>query len=259
MGEVNVSIECAAQSSYYTDEELFSLQRYPIPKHIAIIPDGNRRWARKTSAFNPMKGHWAGASIVTTILEAASDLGVKILTVYSFSTENWQRTDPEIQTLFKIFTTYLRENRVRMLEMGVRFGTIGDLTPFPSEVKEEIEKTREATAKGTTIDLVLAMNYGARDEVRRALVSMLGAIERGDLEKEQITEDVINSYLDTAPYGDPELLIRTSGERRISNFLLWQLAYTEVYVTDVLWPDFTPRDLLDAVLDFQKRIRRLGR
>lgn len=254
-----MSFECAAQSPFYTDEELFAVQRLPIPEHIAIIPDGNRRWAKKQSAFNLMKGHWAGASIVTTILEAASDLGVKVLTVYSFSTENWQRPEAEIQTLFTIFKTYLRENRAKMIEMGVRFGTIGNLDPFPKSVKEEIEKTRLATSRGTTIDLVLAMNYGARDEMRRALVSMVGAIERGDLNKEQITEEVINGYLDTAPYCDPELLIRTSGERRISNFLLWQLAYTEVYVTDVLWPDFTPRDLLEAVLDFQKRTRRLGR
>lgn len=254
-----MSFECAAQSPFYTDEELFAVQRLPIPEHIAIIPDGNRRWAKRQSAFNLMKGHWAGASIVTTILEAASDLGVKVLTVYSFSTENWQRPEAEIQTLFTIFKTYLRENREKMIEMGVRFGTIGNLDPFPKSVKEEIEKTRQATSRGTTIDLVLAMNYGARDEMRRALVSMVGAIERGDLNKEQITEEVINGYLDTAPYCDPELLIRTSGERRISNFLLWQLAYTEVYVTDVLWPDFTPRDLLGAVLDFQKRTRRLGR
>ncbi|MCC5831663.1 MAG: di-trans,poly-cis-decaprenylcistransferase [Chlamydiales bacterium] len=254
-----MSFECAVHSSFYSDEELYLVQRHPVPQHIAIIPDGNRRWARRQSCLNPMKGHWAGASIVTTILEAASDLGVKVLTVYSFSTENWKRPKLEIQTLFTIFKTYLRENRARMIEMGVRFGTIGDLTPFPQSVKDEIEKTREATTRGSTIDLVLAMNYGARDEMRRALLSMMGAIERGDLEKEEVTEEVINSYLDTAPYRDPELLIRTSGEKRISNFLLWQLAYTEVYTTEVLWPDFTPRDLMDAVLDFQKRTRRLGK
>ncbi len=254
-----MSLECATPSAFYSNEELAIVQQHPVPKHIAIIPDGNRRWAKKQSAFNLMKGHWAGASILTTIVEAASDLGVEALTVYSFSTENWLRPKQEVQTLFSVFETFLRKNRSKMVGLGVRLGTIGNLAPFPDSLKEEIEKTREATADGKTIDLVLAMNYGARDEMRRALVSMVGAMERGDLEKELITEEVIADYLDTARYIDPELLIRTSGEQRISNFLLWQLAYTEVYVTDVLWPDFTPRDLLDAVLDFQKRIRRLGK
>lgn len=254
-----MSFECGVQSAFYTDEELFLTQQLPIPEHIAIIPDGNRRWAQQRSPLNLMQGHWAGASCVIPIVEAAADLGVKVLTIYSFSTENWHRNKEEIQTLFTIFKNYLDQNLHKMMELGVRFGTIGDLSPFPESLREQIEKTREATANGTTIDLVLAMNYGARDEMRRALMSMIGAVERGDLNKNQITEEVITNYLDTASYRDPELLIRTSGERRISNFLLWQLVYTEVYVTDVLWPNFTPRDLLDAVHDFQKRTRRLGR
>lgn len=254
-----MSIESITQSLYYSDEELSLVQQLPVPKHVAIIPDGNRRWAKRQSFFNLMKGHWAGSSIITGIVEAASDLGIKVLTIYSISTENWHRPAHEVQTILTIFETFLRKNRQKMVDMGVRFETIGDLTPFPPVVQEEIEKTREATAKGDTLDLVLAMNYGARDEMKRALVSMINDYEKGKLDKEQITEEVISSYLDTASYGDPDLLIRAGGEKRISNFLLWQLAYTEVYMTEVLWPDFTPRDLLKAVLDFQKRTRRLGR
>lgn len=231
------------------------MNTHVVPRHVAIIPDGNRRWAQAQPTFNLMKGHWAGASIVTPIVEAAADLGIKVITIYSFSTENWNRPPLEVETLMTIFETYLRENRQRMVEKGVRFGTIGDLTPFPQRVKDEIEITRNATAEGGRIDLVLAMNYGARDEMRRAIRRMVEA----KLSSEEITEETISSHLDTSRYGDPDLLIRTSGEQRISNFLLWQLAYTEVYVTDLLWPDFTPRDLLEAVLDFQKRKRRLGR
>lgn len=231
------------------------MNNHAVPRHVAIIPDGNRRWAQAQSTFNLMKGHWAGASIVTPIVEAAADLGIKVMTIYSFSTENWNRPSHEVETLMTIFETYLRENRQRMVEKGVRLGTIGDLTPFPQKVKDEIEKTRAATGGGERIDLVLAMNYGGRDEMRRAI----RAIVEAKLSHEEITEETISRYLDTSPYGDPDLLIRTSGEQRISNFLLWQLAYTEVYVTDLLWPDFTPRDLFDAVVDFQKRTRRLGR
>lgn len=254
-----MSIECAAQSQCYTNEELALVQQSLIPQHVAIIPDGNRRWAKRHSSFNPMKGHWAGASVVTKIVEAASDLGIKVLTIYTFSTENWQRPHLEVKTLLAIFEKFLRENRLKMVSLGVRFGTIGDTTPFPPEVKKEIKKTIEATHQCEGMDLVLAMNYGARDEMRRAMLSMMRDCEQRKLSRDQITEETITKYLDTAAYGDPELLIRTSGERRISNFLLWQLAYTEVYVSEVLWPDFTPRDLLEAVYDFQKRTRRLGK
>ena len=246
-------------SPYYTDEELREAAKLPVPSHIAVIPDGNRRWAKKQSTLSLMKGHWAGASVVTSIVEAASDLGVKTLTIYAFSTENWSRPALEVKTLMEVFAHFLRENRERMREKGVRFTTIGDLTPFPPKIREEIALTKEMTALGEKIELVLAMNYGARDEMRRAFTSMATDLEEGRLAKEQISEKVITRYLDTASYKDPELLIRTSGEQRISNFLLWQMAYTEVFVTDVLWPDFTPRDLFGAVLDFQKRHRRLGK
>ncbi|MCH9627306.1 MAG: Isoprenyl transferase [Chlamydiales bacterium] len=239
-------------SIHFTEQELEWVFQRPVPKHIAIIPDGNRRWAKQQSACNLMQGHWAGASIVNPILEAASDLGVEVLTIYSFSTENWRRPPHEVKTVLKILETYLRDNRQKMVDMGVHFSTIGDLTPFSQSLKDEVNKTRAATSGENKIHLVLAMNYGARDEMRRAFVSLRD-------QSGEITEEMIDCHLDTARFVDPELLIRTSGERRFSNFLLWQLAYTEIYITDTLWPDFTPRDLLDAVLDFQKRTRRLGK
>ncbi len=241
-------------STHFTEQELDLVRQNPVPQHIAIIPDGNRRWAKRQSTRNLMQGHWAGASIVTTILEAASDLGVEVLTIYSFSTENWRRPLHEVKTVLKILETYLRDNRQKMVDMGVRFSTIGDLNPFSDSLKSEVSKTRAVTSGGNKIELVLAMNYGARDEIRRAFLSLRKEGNKGDL-----TEEVIRRHLDTAHLADPELLIRTSGEQRFSNFLLWQLAYTEIYITDILWPDFTPRDLLDAVLDFQKRTRRLGK
>ncbi|MEZ5315096.1 MAG: polyprenyl diphosphate synthase [Chlamydiales bacterium] len=247
------------QSSIYTDADLRLVQRHPVPKHVAIIPDGNRRWAKQHSSFSLIKGYWIGASIVTKILRGAFDLGIKVLTIYCFSTENWQRPKSEIRNLMMIYTKYLRKYRQQMVKMGIRFRTIGDLTPFPEEMRKEIETTCEATLKETAMDFVLAMNYGGRDEIRRVFLSIIKAMEREELNKDQITEETINRYLDTAPYGDPDLLIRTGGEERLSNFLLWQIAYTEVYMTDILWPDFTPRDLMHSVLDFQKRSRRRGR
>lgn len=248
---------CLEHSQFYSEEELASVRAEYVPAHVAVIPDGNRRWAKQQA--NLMRGHWRGASVLPTIVEAASELGIAALTVYSFSTENWHRPPEEIKTLLHIFKTYLRKNRQRMCDQGVRFETIGDLTPFPQPLKEEIKKTKHATEKGEELTLILAMNYGARDEMRRALISLLQDCEEGKIEKESISEQMISRYLDTSAYCDPELLIRTSGENRLSNFLLWQMAYTEVYVTPVLWPDFTPRDLLYAVKDFQKRTRRLGK
>lgn len=256
---VPVTFECASQSNFFSKKELSRVQSRPIPRHVAIIPDGNRRWAEKQSDFNLMNGHWVGASVVNKIVEAAFDIGIEVLTLYSFSTENWNRTDLEIETILNVIEMFLKENRQLMVEKGVRFETIGDLNPLPESIKDEIYKAKEATRENNSIGLVLALNYGARDEMRRAMLSMIADMEKGLIVKEEIKEETIRGYLDTACYRDPELLIRTSGEKRFSNFLLWQSAYTEIYVTDVLWPDFTPRHLLNAVLDFQRRRRRLGR
>ena len=261
---VNVSSECCSsqKSLYYSGEELASVCESPLPGHVAIIMDGNRRWMQKRffgKITNPLGGHWAGANVLTKIVEAASDLGLKVLTVYGFSTENWGRSPEEVNTLLKIFQTYLENNRAKMVQQEVRFHVIGNLIPFSEELKKSIEMTCQATQGGKGIDVVVALNYGGRDEMRRVVQRISKEILSGRLSQDAVTEEIIASYLDTAPYGDPDLLIRTSGEKRISNFLLWQLAYAEVYVTETLWPDFTPRDLLTAVLDFQKRQRRRGK
>ncbi len=228
-----------------------------IPKHIAIIMDGNRRWA-KNQGLPAMVGHWHGAEALSQIVESAASLGVKVLTVYAFSTENWNRTQEEVDSIMKLFRMYLIGQKDRMVREGVRLGTIGDTRRFPQSVKETLNDVKKATAGGDKIDLVLAVNYGARDDIRRALVSIVEDCQMGRLQKEDITEALIGRYLDTAPWGDPELLIRTSGESRLSNFLLWQISYAEVYITDVLWPDFNELELMKAVAAFQKRMRRVG-
>jgi undecaprenyl diphosphate synthase len=250
-----------SKSAFFSPEELASLQNHALPYHVAMIMDGNRRWAKKNGFLktpHPLSGHWAGAANLIRIVEAASELGIKVLTVFGFSTENWARSPQEIETLLKIFENYLREQRLRMVENGICFDVIGDLSPFSENIKEEIEKTREATKWGEKIDLIIAVNYGGRDEIKRALQKIALHLLSGELKIEQLSEEMISSALDTAEIRDPDLLIRTSGEMRISNFLLWQIAYAEVYVTDVFWPDFTPHDLLAAVREFQKRERRKG-
>jgi undecaprenyl diphosphate synthase len=259
-----VSTDCYTpqRSLHYEEKELIGVRTAPLPRHVAIIMDGNRRWMRKQflgKGGNLLDGHWAGANVVTKIVEAASDLRLKTLTVYGFSTENWGRSREEVNTLLYILKNYLDSNRQKMVEEGVRFHTIGDLSPFSSELRKTVELTSQATAQGNGIDFVVALNYGGRDEMRRVMQKIGQKIQSGEIYPEEITEEMIANLLDTAPFGYPDLLIRTSGEKRISNFLLWQLAYTEVHITETLWPDFTPRDLLMAVLDFQKRQRRIGK
>lgn len=228
-----------------------------IPKHIAIIMDGNRRWAKK-NGVPTMVGHWKGAEVLTQIVEAASNLGVKVLTVYTFSTETWKRTPDEVNALMHLFKMYLSGKKEQMAKEGVRLNAIGDLAKLPLEVKQVLEETKTETAHGQKIELVLAMNYGARDDIRRAAVSVVEECLSGRLKKEEISEAVFAKYLDTAKWGDPDLLIRTSGEKRLSNFLLWQISYAEVYITDILWPDFDEHELLKAVIEFQRRERRIG-
>jgi undecaprenyl diphosphate synthase len=260
-----MSLDChtALKSLHFSDEQLNLASGQPIPRHVAIIMDGNRRWARRgqdeCKNISVLNGHWVGANVLTQVVEAAADIGIKILTVYGFSTENWGRSSEEVDSLLQILCCYLENNRQKMVTQGVRFHPIGDLTPFSESLKQTIESTVKATARGKKVDLVIALNYGGRDELCRAFLKMVEDLSQGKLRKDQITEDRVSYYLDTAPFGDPDLLIRTSGEKRLSNFLLWQLAYTEVYMTEVLWPDFTPRDLLNAVIDFQKRQRRIGK
>ncbi|MBS0603705.1 MAG: di-trans,poly-cis-decaprenylcistransferase [Verrucomicrobia bacterium] len=250
-------VESEEKEILYTPDDLALLDPSKIPSHVAIIMDGNRRWAKR-QGLPTMMGHWKGAETLTKIVRAASELGIKTLTVYSFSTENWGRAKEEVDALMHLFKVYLEKQREPMLREGVRLDAIGDLKRLPPFVLHELERSRSYTAQGKKIDLVLAMNYGGRDDIRRAFVAMMGDFEKGKLSRDQVSEQLISQYLDTAKWPDPELLIRTSGERRQSNFLLWQLCYSEFYHTDVLWPDFDQHDLLQAVREHQLRQRRLG-
>lgn len=258
---------------FFSEEEISLLRQDPIPHHVAIIMDGNRRWSQKkikqqSLAFLkglpliPKKelnhGHYAGATNVLDVVRSANELGIKVMTLYAFSTENWKRSSYEIETLLGIFEQFLINNQSTMQQEGVRFRAIGDLLPFPTHLQKQIEITEKATENGEAIDLVVAFNYGGRDEICRAFKKMSIDMNLGFLQPEEITPEKVSCYLDTAHWKDPDLLIRTSGEMRLSNFLLWQLAYTEIYVTPVLWPDFTPRELAHAVRDYQLRERRGG-
>lgn len=245
------------KETIYSATDLNSLDAGKIPKHVAIIMDGNRRWAKR-QGLPTMMGHWKGADTLTKIVRAASELGIKTLTVYAFSTENWRRSKDEVDALMHLFKVYLKKQRRPMKNEGVRLEAIGDLQRLPASVIKELDVSRSDTAHCKKIDLVLAINYGGRDDIRRAFVTMIEDFEQGKISKEQISEQMISQYLDTARWPDPDLLIRTSGERRQSNFLLWQLSYSEFYPTDVLWPDFDEHELLQAVRETQQRQRRIG-
>lgn len=242
---------------FFTEEQLNKLDSSYIPKHVAIIPDGNRRWAQRQEA-NPEHGHQQGADIIIDVVNAAKELGIKAITIYAFSTENWKRPDSEVEALMWLIETYLIEQRGRMIKEGIRLNTIGDLEGLSLEMQQTIKETKEMTADCDIVDLILAINYGGRNEITRAVKQIVKDVEAGALEKDNIDERLVSKYLDTSPWGDPELLIRTSGQMRISNFLVWQISYSELYVVDVLWPDFRPRHLYEAIIDYQQRERRLG-
>ncbi len=257
MQPMSLEYSFSNSTAYYTREQLDLLE--VVPKHVAIIMDGNRRWARKQSlskVMNLQDGHWQGAEVLTNIVEASLELGVSYLTAFGFSTENWNRSPQEVKTIMEVIVRYLKSKRQKMADEGVKIGLIGDLSPFNQEIREELGKTVEATKEGTNLTLTLALNYGARDELRRATIAMAQDYKDGKIA--EISEQLLARYLDTGHLPDPDFLIRTSGEMRVSNFLLWQIAYTEVYITERLWPDFTPRDLYDALFEFQKRERRIG-
>lgn len=247
------TLEVSDPKSIYSAAELSQVNLSLVPKHIAIIMDGNRRWA-KQKGLPPMMGHWEGAETLSDVLRASSELGVKTLTVYAFSTETWGRPQSQVEELMNIFELYLMRKKETMVRDGVRLNAIGDLSRLPERVLDAFYQTKKATEHCDRIHLVLALNYGGRDEIRRAVVKIL----EEKLIPDQITEERIASYLDTGPYGDPDLLIRTSGELRVSNFLLWQISYAEIFSTKVLWPNFSSKELLEAVMAFQSRSRRLG-
>ncbi len=248
----------AVETKIYSADKIALLSSGPVPKHIAIIMDGNRRWARAKGLL-PSAGHLQGAETLVKTVRAASELGVEVLTVYAFSTENWRRSPKEVEALMRLFKSYLLKQRNFMLEEGVRLDVIGDMKKLPKDVQRAFDESIEATKGGNKFHLVIALNYGGRDELRRTVTSIVEDCQSKKITKEDITEELISSYLDTAKWGDPDLLIRTSGESRLSNFLLWQLSYSEVFMTQVLWPDFTENDLLEILLDYQSRELRTGK
>ena len=219
--------------------------------------DGNRRWA-KQRGLPEAKGHWKGAEALIDVVQEASDLGIKILTVFGFSTENWKRSQGEIDPLFAIMAHFLVSQAKRMVKEGVRLRSIGDIGKLPPSLQASLKETEELTKNGNVITLVLALSYGGRDELVRAFQKMLHDAEKKKFQAGSVDEELISSYLDTREFPDLDLFIRTSGEKRVSNFLLWQSAYTELYFTDVLWPDFLPEHLREAVADYKSRNRRKG-
>ena len=228
-----------------------------IPRHVALILDGNGRWAKKRGLPRTM-GHKEGCVTVEKTVEIAARMGIEYLTVYGFSTENWKRPMEEVGALMQLFRYYM----VRLLKVAsannVRVKMIGDRTRFAQDIIDGIGRLESETRDNTGLTFIIAVNYGGRDEIRRAAARLAADCAQGKRNPEEITEEVFASYLDTAGMPDPDLLIRTSGELRLSNYLLWQLAYTEIYVTDCLWPDFDREELERAIVQYNKRDRRYG-
>lgn len=239
------------------NSDIPSLQPESLPRHIAIIMDGNGRWARKRS-LNRIRGHREGAESVRDIVRACREMGIEVLTLYAFSTENWQRPRHEISALMSLLKGFLRSELAEMMENGIRLNAIGQTERFPADVVKVLQEVMDMTRKNPGMLLNLALSYGGRDEIVAAARKIAAEVVAGRLQAEEITEAVFSSYLYTQGMPEPDLLIRTSGEMRISNFLLWQIAYTEIYVTSTLWPDFRREELIHIVHEYQKRERRFG-
>ena len=228
-----------------------------IPNHVAIILDGNGRWA-KSKGMPRNYGHTVGAKNVETVCRAADELGIKYLTLYAFSTENWNRPQNEVNALMKLLEGYLKNCIKTADKNNMRVRVIGEITRLSNAFQQRIHELETASASNTGLNLTIAINYGSRDEMLRAVRHMVEDAREGKLETKDIDENVFSSYLDTRELPDPDLLIRTSGEQRLSNYLLWQLAYSEFYFTDVPWPDFHKKELELAIEAYNKRDRRFG-
>ncbi|ASJ54318.1 isoprenyl transferase [Brevibacillus formosus] len=228
-----------------------------IPEHVAIIMDGNGRWANKRS-LPRVAGHRAGMKAVKEVVKAADEIGVRYMTMYAFSTENWKRPRDEVDFLMKLPQEFLSTELDELIERGVRIRMLGSKNELPSHTLKALLEAEERTKDNSGLQLNFALNYGGRDELAKAFSVMAAQVKAGELQPEQLTEELISSYLYTSEIPDPDLLIRTSGEIRLSNFMLWQLAYTELWFTDVLWPDFTREHFYQAIVEYQGRARRYG-
>lgn len=239
------------------ETETYALRAEGMPKHIAIIMDGNGRWATKR-ALPRKAGHKAGAEALERIIYAARELGIEHLTVYAFSTENWKRSAEEVGAIMDLLRAYLKNYFKKFVKDDVRMDVIGDISRLDADIQKSILEIEEISREKTGLSVHIALNYGGRDELRRAVTKIAAEAAAGSLQPQDITEDVISAALDTAGTPDPELLIRTSGEERISNFLLWQIAYAEFYFSEMLWPDFNKKELEKAIYYYQNRERRFG-
>ncbi len=228
-----------------------------VPRHVAIIMDGNGRWA-KSRGLPRIKGHEQGAEAVRECVEGCGELKIEFLTLYAFSAENWQRPKAEVMALMHLLEKFLKQKTPELLEKNVRLQAIGRLTDLPAACQRQLHKSIEQTAKNNGLTLILALSYGGRLEIIDGIKSLLRQVEEGHIDSAMIDVEMFSKHLYTRYYPDPDLLIRTSGELRISNFLLWQLSYTEMYVTPKLWPDFMRKDLFAAVEEFGRRQRRYG-
>jgi undecaprenyl diphosphate synthase len=229
-----------------------------LPRHVAVIMDGNGRWAEQRG-LSRLHGHRVGKESVRAIVEASRRIGVRYLSLYAFSTENWHRPPREVDGLMSLLRRYLASELGKMMKNQIRLIAVGSLRRLPPPVRQALRATIEATKRNTGMTVILAVSYGGREEIARAARSIARRVRRGELAPERITAGTVAKHLGTAGIPDPDLLIRTSGEMRLSNFFLWQLAYTEIYVTDALWPDFREREFLQALAYFQSRQRRFGR
>ncbi len=227
------------------------------PRHVAVIMDGNGRWA-KERGLPRTEGHRAGADSVERCVDSCHEAGVEFLTLYAFSSENWKRPAAEVAALMALLELFLREKTPYMLRKNVRLQAIGRLSDLPQRCQDELNRSIAATAGNTGITLILALSYGGREEIIDGVQSIVRDVQSGKLDPAGITASVFSSHLYTRPFPDPDLLIRTSGEMRVSNFLLWQISYAEIWVTKKLWPDFNKADLDEAIADYQRRHRRFG-
>lgn len=228
-----------------------------VPNHVAFILDGNGRWAK--ARLMPRKyGHAQGSKTVEKICEAAYNMGIKYMTIYAFSTENWIRPKDEVDALMKLLRNYMKDCVKLSSKNNMKVRILGDKETLPEDIKESIKELEEASKDNTGLNLQIALNYGGRDEITRTMKKIAVLVQKGELQPEEITEDFISNQLDTSGIPDPDLLIRTSGEQRLSNYLPWQLVYTEMYFPTVLWPDFTEDDLRQAIEYYNSRMRKFG-
>ena len=241
-----------------SDDAPPALDATRLPDHVAIIMDGNGRWAKKR-LLNRVKGHEKGSDTVRNIVRTCRELGIRYLTLYAFSTENWQRPKSEVEALMTLLKRFLKTEKSEMLENDIRLRVIGQVDRLPADVRKSLEETMAATRANRGMDLILALSYGGRAEIVDMVQAVAEKARQGRIDPRAITAETISDHLYTREIPDPDILIRTSGEMRISNFLLWQIAYAEIFITPTLWPDFSKDELLQILKEFQGRERRYGK